>query len=133
MNWWTRFAVPKTIRLKTSIMFAVSRALSFFIDYVRHGFLKNKNNPLKLFPFWSSEYCPKMEDNSRTLGKGKAQAESVQVFFKSIYWCSIYSWYTWWCKWTYDQNEAFFGCNESCWNYCKNATSVTKGMTILTL
>lgn len=41
----------KTIRLKTSIMFALSRALSFFIDYIRHGFLRNENNSLKLFPF----------------------------------------------------------------------------------
>ena len=57
-------------------------------------FLRNKNSR-KLFPFWSSEYCVKMEDNSRMLGKGKGQAESVHVFFKSVYRCSVYGWCTW--------------------------------------
>ena len=86
-----------------------------------------------MFPFWSSEYCDKMEDNSRMLRKGKGQAESVHVCFKSVYWGSVYGRYTWWCKWTSDQNEAVFGCNESCWSYCENATPFIKGITVLTL
>ena len=31
-----------------------------------------------------------MEDSSRMLGKGKGQAESLHVFFKSAYWYSVY-------------------------------------------
>ena len=72
----------KTKNLRLYLLYL--KCSHFSLTVLGTVFLRNKDSR-KLFPFWSSEYCVKMEDNSRMLGEGKGQAESVHVFFKSVY------------------------------------------------